>query len=234
MNQPPKYCLFFIQHWSTCLQKGEWAAWAQAVLSALAILAAVLIGNRQHRKQLESIHYEHDLQSQRETERLTEARLAWLVAVEHEVKLCSKQCEIYVVEFFASRLIAPAYRLSLLAHDSALASLIADGTLSQSASDAIKQFYTDAISFNRGLDVIAELLTKGRTERAPSDELLLVTRDWAHRSVTKALHLVGKDAEQRKAAPAEYQTVVSRLEPALAAIDETRQKLRPLKVTAER
>ena len=157
MPNTENFCFLFIQHWSTCLQKNEWAAWAQAALSALAILASVLIVNRQHRKQLDSIRYEHDLQSQRETERLTEARLAWLTAVEHKIKSCSRQCEIYVVQFFESALASPKYRLSMLAHDTALASLLADGTLTESATDAIKQFYTDADSFNRGLDKLEEL-----------------------------------------------------------------------------
>ncbi len=46
----PEYCLLWIDHWSTCLTKGEWASWAQAVFSVLAIGASVGIVLWQHHR----------------------------------------------------------------------------------------------------------------------------------------------------------------------------------------
>ena len=42
---PPvtEYCLFGLDHWSACMQKGEWSAWIQAVFSVVAIFAAIAI-----------------------------------------------------------------------------------------------------------------------------------------------------------------------------------------------
>ncbi|MEQ6471545.1 hypothetical protein [Comamonas sp. wu1-DMT] len=37
------YCLFAIEHWSTCMTKAEWAGWMQAIFSVLAIAAAACI-----------------------------------------------------------------------------------------------------------------------------------------------------------------------------------------------
>ena len=37
---PPEYCLLWIDHWSLCMQKGEWSGWVQAIGSILAILGA--------------------------------------------------------------------------------------------------------------------------------------------------------------------------------------------------
>lgn len=44
----PEYCFLWIQWWPFCMDKPAWAAWAQAILSALAILAAVQLAQRQH------------------------------------------------------------------------------------------------------------------------------------------------------------------------------------------
>lgn len=42
----PEFCLLGIDWWPICMQKGEWASWAQAVFSVLAIAAAIWIGHR--------------------------------------------------------------------------------------------------------------------------------------------------------------------------------------------
>lgn len=51
MTIEANYCLFFIQHWSTCMSKSEWASWAQATFSVLAILGAFWIARHQIAKQ---------------------------------------------------------------------------------------------------------------------------------------------------------------------------------------
>ena len=42
-----EYCLFGLNHWSTCMQKAEWASWAQLVGSIVAMYVAFMIGHRQ-------------------------------------------------------------------------------------------------------------------------------------------------------------------------------------------
>lgn len=39
--QPPEYCLLWIDHWSTCMQKGEWSGWAQAIGAIIALFLAI-------------------------------------------------------------------------------------------------------------------------------------------------------------------------------------------------
>lgn len=36
----PEYCLFWIDHWSTCMTKPEWSGWMQAIFSVIAIVAS--------------------------------------------------------------------------------------------------------------------------------------------------------------------------------------------------
>lgn len=45
----PEYCLLMIDHWSTCMDKGQWASWAQAFFSVAAIAIAVWVTSRQMR-----------------------------------------------------------------------------------------------------------------------------------------------------------------------------------------
>lgn len=50
---PPDFCFLAIHHWSTCMQKSEWANWVQAVGSVVAILAAgilVFVQDRMNRR----------------------------------------------------------------------------------------------------------------------------------------------------------------------------------------
>ena len=41
MEKAPEYCVLAVQWWPICMNKSEWAAWAQAVFSVLAIVAAI-------------------------------------------------------------------------------------------------------------------------------------------------------------------------------------------------
>jgi hypothetical protein len=38
---PAEYCLLWIPHWATCMQKGEWSGWAQAIGAMLALALAI-------------------------------------------------------------------------------------------------------------------------------------------------------------------------------------------------
>lgn len=44
----PEYCLLWVEHWSMCMTKSEWAAWVQALGSVAAIVAGVLVIRYQH------------------------------------------------------------------------------------------------------------------------------------------------------------------------------------------
>jgi hypothetical protein len=46
-----EYCLLWIDHWTTCLQKSEWASWIQALGAIAAIIGAVWVSHRQERRQ---------------------------------------------------------------------------------------------------------------------------------------------------------------------------------------
>ncbi|KGG86711.1 hypothetical protein [Comamonas thiooxydans] len=39
----PEYCLFWIDHWSTCMTKSEWSGWMQAIGSIAAIVFALTL-----------------------------------------------------------------------------------------------------------------------------------------------------------------------------------------------
>ncbi|MEJ5125812.1 hypothetical protein WH367_07110 [Comamonas sp. MYb21] len=50
---PHEYCFLWIDHWATCMTKGEWSGWMQFVGSILALIIAIsipLIQNRNSRK----------------------------------------------------------------------------------------------------------------------------------------------------------------------------------------
>lgn len=49
---PPDYCFFWIDHWSTCMQKSEWASWVQAFGAIAAIIGAAWIAGDQERKRI--------------------------------------------------------------------------------------------------------------------------------------------------------------------------------------
>jgi hypothetical protein len=42
-----EYCLFGFDYWSTCMQKGEWSGWVQAIGSIVAIFIAIFVSRRQ-------------------------------------------------------------------------------------------------------------------------------------------------------------------------------------------
>lgn len=43
----PEFCFLWIDHWSTCMTKGEWSGWMQAIFSVLAIAAAIGVSARE-------------------------------------------------------------------------------------------------------------------------------------------------------------------------------------------
>lgn len=40
---PQEYCLFWIDHWSTCMTKGEWSGWAQFTGAIAALALAIFL-----------------------------------------------------------------------------------------------------------------------------------------------------------------------------------------------
>lgn len=96
------------------------AAWAQAVISGLAIYFAVKAVDRQHRLEQQREREQHRLELKRERDRDRAARLGRLGAVEAELKSCAEQCEVYTVTSREGPMLAPAYRLPLVAYNSVL------------------------------------------------------------------------------------------------------------------
>ncbi len=43
MDAPAEFCLFGLQHWSSCMTKAEWSGWAQAVGATVAVLIAIAV-----------------------------------------------------------------------------------------------------------------------------------------------------------------------------------------------
>lgn len=39
-----EYCFLYVEHWSTCMTKSEWASWAQALGSILALAVSLAVG----------------------------------------------------------------------------------------------------------------------------------------------------------------------------------------------
>jgi len=44
-QEPVEYCFLWINHWSMCMTKSEWAGWMQSIGAILAILAAIVIAS---------------------------------------------------------------------------------------------------------------------------------------------------------------------------------------------
>jgi hypothetical protein len=63
MSSPPlvpEYCLFWIDHWATCMPRAEWSAWVQALGALLALGVTVGIAWQQSaaRRQAQASHAE--------------------------------------------------------------------------------------------------------------------------------------------------------------------------------
>lgn len=63
MEKQPEFCLLWIDHWSTCMTKGEWSGWLQAFFSIVAIVFAAVLSRRQsasqHATTMQAIEAQH-------------------------------------------------------------------------------------------------------------------------------------------------------------------------------
>lgn len=89
-NALDEYCLLSIQHWSTCLQKSEWANWMQAIGSVAAILFALYLPKFQERRAREALQKSVILRSRTLAgsvdavlDTLLEQRSSWKKGAEH-------------------------------------------------------------------------------------------------------------------------------------------------------
>ena len=140
-----------------CLEEQSWAAWAQAGLSVLAILVAVLVPA---------------IAAWRTERRLFRGQLETIAV---DVRIAAQLGQIYLT----AEVPVPGYRLPLFGAAGALPAAIASGRLSAAEALDLAQFHTDAVSFNRCLDLAQGLLDRGMDSH---DEVL--------RLVTKAQHLI--------------------------------------------
>jgi hypothetical protein len=136
-----EYCLLWMDHWSTCMTKGEWSSWAQAIGALLAICVAIALPIwLDHRARLKQ----------------REGHLEMIAA---DVLMAGHVAAVYL----KADIIAPAYRLPLLGARAALPALLADGTLRGSEGAVLTQFYVDALSFNYCLDVAQDHRSHNRS-----------------------------------------------------------------------
>jgi len=80
---PQEYCLLWIDSWATCMTKGEWSGWMQALGAVAAIAGAFVIANWQHLREMTA-----------EVRRLNEEnarRLFWLKMLLIHIKRTSVQ-----------------------------------------------------------------------------------------------------------------------------------------------
>lgn len=164
--EQPEYCFLLIQHWSTCMTKSEWSGWMQAAGAIFALALAILLPV---------------VQSWRR-DRIT--RKAHLQTIAMDVRINERQASVYLTDHVK----LPAYRLPLYGAKLALPALLAEGTLSTAQSTAMVQYYVDAESFNRSLDLAQDLRHQGDTG------LLL---EELGRSQVKARHLISANALSR-------------------------------------
>ncbi|MDM0029856.1 hypothetical protein [Variovorax saccharolyticus] len=140
---PADWCLWWQWDWElTCMPRGEWAAWVQAIGAIVALVVAIglpfLLGWLRGRKERRG-HFE-------------------VIAL--DVQLARGQAEMYC----KSKIKAPAYRLPLYGAQAALPSLLAHNVLSIDEATALARFYVDAESFNRCLDLTAALRQAGNDD----------------------------------------------------------------------
>lgn len=135
----PEYCFLWINHWATCMSRSEWASWAQAIGAIAGIGAAIYVPIRMKandRKQ---------------------TRLGYFELIALDVKMAQSLARSYL----RYDVVSPAYRVPLHGAATALPSLVADGCLNMTEASNLAAFYVDAESFNRCLDLTADLRRDG-------------------------------------------------------------------------
>lgn len=223
---------------STCVgvpgfARSECAAWVQAWGSIGAILAAIWVVHRQHR-----------LGVRREDQRALKARHGHLAAIEAELKHCDHQCSVYLAGWLEHKnpdeYTPPAYRLPTIAYEHSLPPLIAEELLTPDEFGALIQFYVDALSFNRCLDILERIenesqrsffeiwseLNYERKQKLLEREIekrVDRTNEEINRAAVKALHVVSQSCPIRNEYPKDIRSTPSRLEPALAVIKKHRE-----------
>jgi hypothetical protein len=232
----------------TAIDWSSTAAWVQAIGTVIAIGASFWVVNHQHKKEWERqnalLKAERDTQlevlekqSNQQLVLLEEQKNAeadagrvklkgQINALRTELKICADQCEVYVVQAKEHDHLSPAYRLPTLARDHVIPRLLEEGALQPDTIRAVAQFYTDAASFNWGLDKLDETLrdpefirkvSSLRSDREASfSDVLQNSRREADRILTKAMHLIPQNSTTRELWP--DRTIASRYDSAEAAL----------------
>jgi hypothetical protein len=149
---------------------------SQAIGTVAAVVAAVV----------------YPLWRERKTHEKT--RMAHLETVAMDIRLADRQAQVYL----DVGVDVPAYRLSLFGPQHAMPALLAEGKLTTDQAKALVQYYTDAVSFNRCLDLAQQHLAAnadpGKLGRIKARRLL--EREVC-RARRKANHLVQGTPESR-------------------------------------
>lgn len=136
----PELCFLGIDHWSMCMTKDEWSGWVQAFGSIGAIMFAVWLPLWLERRSKQRVFESH------------------LKTIATDVRLADRQATVYL----KSNIKVPAYRLMLYGAHTALPWLLAEGRLTTAQATALVQWYVDATSFNRSLDIAQQLKNDGK------------------------------------------------------------------------
>ncbi len=87
-------------------------------------------------------------------------------AIGAELEFCRRMAETYERD----PVLAPLYRLPTMAYRNSLASLLADAALNGEELNAVMQFFIEAETLNRGLD-LAQEARAGNNEKALAEEV---------------------------------------------------------------
>jgi hypothetical protein len=190
VEQQSEYCFLMIQHWSTCMTKGEWSGWMQAAGAIFALALAILLPV---------------VQSWRR-DRLV--RKAHLQTIAMDVRINDRQASVYLTH----KVGVPAYRLPLYGTLQALPALLAEGKLSTAQATAMVQYYVDAHSFNRSLDLAQALMHDGsnglmllelQRTRMKAEHLVPSTKLSRYDEIIKALRRAGLKDKELERIPAD-------------------------------
>lgn len=136
----PDYCLFWKWDWEvTCMPRGEWASWVQAIGACVALLVAI-----------RAPHWF----AARERRRIRRGHFA-------VIALDVRTARVLAQRYSDGTVRSPAYRVPLHGLTVALPALVGDETLSYDEGIALSDFYLEAASFNDCLDLTAQMKKDG-------------------------------------------------------------------------
>lgn len=185
-EKAPEFCFLWVHcwwpdwwwldTWWLCMTKTEWSGWAQAIGTVAAVVVAVV----------------YPLCLERRAQKRT--RMAHLETVAMDLRVADRQAQVYLDDGVD----VPAYRLPFYGPQHAMPALLAEGRLTTDQATALLQYYVDAVSFNRCLDLAQEILAANADAgRLGSIKTRRLLQREVKRTRRKAGHLVHGTPESR-------------------------------------